>query len=638
MMKRTSVLVSVFLLLTVTAAGVARTQGNPSVLVEPEVYARLASSPDGRTYVVVMLRPVSTPPSLDEVREAQEAALSTLSSGEFQLVYQYKNVAALTGYVNADGLSKLALSPYVAAVGLDARCKGTLDVSVPFINADDVQALGYTGDGITVAVLDTGIDSDHPDLSDNVASGWYHFLLDSLDVGPGAEDDNGHGTNVSGIITSKGDVASVGVAPDADILAIKVLGSDGSGSMSDVARGVDYVVEHKDDYTNLCAINISIGSYRLFYGVCDDSLVINQVLQASILAAKNAGIVTFASSGNDGSCVSMSSPACLSAAVAVAAVYDQNLGREPDSGTYQDIWSSFGDCFDGSTSGDKITCFSNRLDGCNELAAPGRLIDAPRKGGGTSAYTGTSQASPHCAGVAALMCDKFVGLTPDQLVQVMKNKGVATNDPCGTSPNPIRVNALPTVNALDETVFSNTKTSTGIHSAGGAQHGSEITLAGTYRSVKELLIGLYNNSPQYCDLKARIYKNDGPGGKPGTLLWESEWQNEWIPTEHTLISFDVGCVSAPETITWTLESRDCAFYPNHPHYGPATVGSYVTSWWGDGSNWTEQPGDNYMVRVNAAEILAPTLSEWGLVILLLLLLATASVFIRRRQRVRVAED
>ncbi len=236
------------------------------------------------------------------------------------------------------------------------------------------------------------------------------------------------------------------------------------------------------------------------------------------------------------------------------------------------------------------------------------------------------------------MCDKFVGLTPDQLVQIMKDKGVATDDECGTSPNPVRVNALPTVNALNETVFSNTKTYSGIHVAGGGQLGSEITLAGTYRMVKELLVGVYIPPPQFfCDLKARIYANDGPGGKPGTLLWESEWQNEWIPAEHTLISFDVGCVMAPETITWTLESRDCAYYPNLPLYSPATVGSYVTSWSGDGSNWIEQPGDNYMARVNAAEIIEPTLSEWGTAFLLLLLLATASMYIRRRQRARAAE-
>jgi hypothetical protein len=175
----------------------------------------------------------------------------------------------------------------------------------------------------------------------------------------------------------------------------------------------------------------------------------------------------------------MASPACLSAAVAVAAVYDQDLGREPNGGTYWSVFGgSFANCYDSATAGDKITCFSNRS-GCNELAAPGAKIDAAWMGGGVGYWTGTSQAAPHCAGVAALVCEKASGcgspLTPTALVQLMKSTGVATDDPAGTSPNPIRVDAWAAVTTTPP-----------------SQPSSEIVRLGSPPNPNAFLPGLYS--------------------------------------------------------------------------------------------------------------------------------------------------
>src|SRR6185436_7989950 len=132
------------------------------------------------------------------------------------------------------------------------------------------------------------------------------FLNHGAHQGPGAADDNGHGTNVSGIITSKGTVSSRGVAPDADILAIKVLDSSSSGFVTDWAAGVDYVVAHRNDYTSLCAINMSLGTFQLFTECpCDNANTFTQLLQAALQAAEDADIITFCSSGNQGSTTSM---------------------------------------------------------------------------------------------------------------------------------------------------------------------------------------------------------------------------------------------------------------------------------------------------------------------------------------------
>jgi len=318
------------------ASGQTVTAMDPPI-IQAGVYKELAAADDEMVYVIVMLQPVAMPPPgqqaqlRERVAAIQNRVLVRLALDEFHLVYQYENLAALTGWVNAAGLATLAVDPDVTAVGLDAEGEAHLDVSVPFIGADKVQEMGFTGAGITVAVLDTGIDTDHADLSDNFADGAYHFLDKGATKGPGAEDDNGHGTNVSGIITSKGTVASAGVAPDTDILAIKVLKANGKGWISDWAAGVNYVINNRHNYTNLVAINMSLGSKTLYPQCpCDNVDADTRLLQEAIGAAKNAGIVTFASSGNKGSCGSMSAPACLSTAVAVAAVYDQDMGREPD--------------------------------------------------------------------------------------------------------------------------------------------------------------------------------------------------------------------------------------------------------------------------------------------------------------------
>jgi subtilisin family serine protease len=416
-------------------------------LPEPAVYAELQGSPNGTAYVIVMLQPLSaqdSDPSVTRlaVTETQQQALANLSADEFAPVYLYKNFAAMTGRVNAAGLAKLVHSSQVIAVGLDGIGHGHMTSSVPFINADDVHSLGYTGDGITVAVLDSGIDKNHADLSDNIAPGWYHFLDQGADYGPGAWHATKHGTNVAGIITSKGVYAGVGVAPDADILAIKVISSSDRFYFSDLAAGIDYVVDHQSDYQNLCVMNMSLGSFDLFSACpCDNADANTMLLQASIQSAKNSGIATFASSGNDCSCNSMSAPACVSSATAVAAVYDQDFGSHSCCG-----------CTDSTTGPDKITCFSNRS-ACNELAAPGVKIWGPEPNDYNDYwFTGTSQAAPHCAGVAALMEEKAadlgITLSPDQIVQIMKNTGVATQDECETSPNPIRVDALAAVNAV----------------------------------------------------------------------------------------------------------------------------------------------------------------------------------------------
>jgi hypothetical protein len=258
--------------------------------VEPAVLQELAASPDGRATVVIVLeRP--TPPGTPTaearaaIAGAQERLLSDLASTGFELRCRYATFAALAGRADEAALELLDRHELVRSVGPSGRFQVALAQSVPYIHADQAQALGLTGAGVTVAVLDSGIDTDHADLADDLAPGAWHSLNDGADQGPGAEDDNGHGTHVSGIITSAGNVSSVGVAPDAEILAVKVLDAGGSGTLIDVLAGIDYVTASEPEYDHLCALNMSIATFMVYPECpCDDVDTLTMGIQASLQA------------------------------------------------------------------------------------------------------------------------------------------------------------------------------------------------------------------------------------------------------------------------------------------------------------------------------------------------------------------
>jgi len=168
----------------------------------------------------------------------------------------------------------------------------TLMDSAPLINADDVWALGYTGEGVTIAILDTGIDYTHPDLGGCFGSecrvvDGYDFFNDDNDP----MDDAGHGTHCAGIAAGNG--ALKGVAPDAKLYAYKVLGSCGCGNMGQIISGIERAVDpnQDDDYSDhVDVISMSLGGY----GNPDDA-----VSQAVDTAFEN-GVIVVVAAGNSG--------------------------------------------------------------------------------------------------------------------------------------------------------------------------------------------------------------------------------------------------------------------------------------------------------------------------------------------------
>jgi subtilisin family serine protease len=361
---------------------------------------------DGSARVIVALRTARSRNAAARRRAvagAQARVLARMSSaGDFQVTRRYGAVAALAGRVSAAGLAALRASPDVARVDLDVGGSGDLAISVPQIGADVLQdTYGLDGSGITVAVLDSGIDTDHPDLVSSIegqqcfCSGGGGCCPDgnTTQSGPGAaEDDHGHGTHVSSIITSDGIVASRGVAPGAGIVAVKVLDANNEFCcVSDVVAGLDWVLTNRPDVD---LVNMSLGTFATFPGNCDGATADTMALADAVDALTANGVAVFASSGNDSLVDQMEAPACTANTISVGAVNQFDQVR-----------------------------FSSNSDATLDLLAPGTNIVADNIGGGTIARSGTSMASPHVAGTAALLRQARPSLTPAELRSTMKSTG-----------------------------------------------------------------------------------------------------------------------------------------------------------------------------------------------------------------------
>ena len=385
------------------------------------VYQAIAAK--GEALVVVSLEPPRAaeaayfdPRELrDQVSRLQGEVLSGLSAAGFRVIYRYEFVPGLSGVVNERGLAALEAHPSVRAVDLGVEIQAHLSDSVPLIGADSWHQQGVTGEGVVVAVLDSGLDTDHPDLADDLvheacfrqaaiaASAAASTCPDGsgqqlFDAGA-AEDDDGHGSHVTGIITSGGQVAPVGVAPDAEIMAIKILGDDGAGRFEDLIAGLSWVMGNHaaaDGPFDTRVVNMSVG-WGLFTGNgdCDMGDALADQLLSITGSLRLMGALPIASSGNDSSQTSLAAPACGSNVLSVGATDDL----------------------------DAVVAQSNSNANL-DLMAPGSFIQSSGLGGGSLILSGTSMAAPHAAGCAALLVDADEAGTPDQLETLLTTSSV----------------------------------------------------------------------------------------------------------------------------------------------------------------------------------------------------------------------
>ncbi|MBI2451238.1 MAG: S8 family peptidase [Parcubacteria group bacterium] len=228
----------------------------------------------------------------------------------------------------------------------------TLPWGIDRIDAELVWPGGNLADPVKVAVVDTGIDFKHSDLKDNIKGG-----INTINPLKSAQDDNGHGTHVAGTIGALNNtIGVVGGAPLVDLYAVKVLGANGSGFLSDIIEGLDWAASN-----GMQVVNMSLGTTSDI-----------QAFHDAIIRTKNAGVTLVAAAGNSGGAVNF--PAAYQEVIAVSAIDSAN----------------------------NIASFSSRGSEV-DLAAPGVSVFSTYKGNKYATLSGTSMASPHVSASAALV-------------------------------------------------------------------------------------------------------------------------------------------------------------------------------------------------------------------------------------------
>lgn len=292
--------------------------------------------------------------------------------------------AGASARVSRESLGAIRALPYVRAVHVDRKVEAHLTRSVPHVGVPQVwQQYGRRGKGVVVAILDTGIDYNHWALGEGfgaghkVVGGWDFVNNDADPI-----DDHGHGSHVAGIVAAN-HKSLTGVAPEATLLAYKILDLEGVGSLSLVLAGVERAIDPNGDgdpSDHADVVNMSLGS-----AASPDDPVI-----AAVERGAAAGVVFCVSAGNTGVLAGLGSPAQAPSAITVAASdLEDSIAPFSTGGPVGGTWSLK-----------------------PEIAAPGVKIVSAMRDQRTAERSGTSMAAPHVSGVAALLIEAHPDWTP----------------------------------------------------------------------------------------------------------------------------------------------------------------------------------------------------------------------------------
>ena len=401
--------------------------------IDPALRALMQANPQALLPVIVEMQHPTAPfvsaPDVDR-------ALAALD-----LLRQYGTpVAALSlidaaaGFANAAGINAISLVPTVARIHHDATVGPRRSADPPVVappdqvsevyplvvNANQIWQQGITGGGVTVAVLDSGVaaDSDLVQPTNRILAS-VNFADQRL-----ASDPGGHGTHIAGIIAGNGSRSGgevVGIAPQANIVDVRVLGSLGSGRISSVVRGIEWVLAHRAVY-NIRVINLSFGARANLSYRADP-------MAAAVEIAWRRGLVVVAASGNGGPAGgTVDTPGIDPYAITVGATDDRGtLGRGDDLLAWFSAWGSA----DSNAKPDLVApgrrIVSIRVPGSAlDTLFPDRIVVA-RNGSTYFRLTGTSMATAVVSGAAALLLARRPDLSPDQVKALL----VSTTQPYG---------------------------------------------------------------------------------------------------------------------------------------------------------------------------------------------------------------
>ena len=312
----------------------------------------------------------------------------------------FRNIPAIALSMTRDQIKEALKDPMIEQIELDGVMKKAMDGAKRSFGVDSVRAqfgydgnrdtpLAYTTNDVVVAIIDTGINADHPDLKNKVL-----FFKDFIKNRKEPYDDEGHGTFVSGVIAGTGKInkSLAGVAPGAALVVFKVLDSTGSGQISDGIAAVDEAISRKPQF-NIRVLNLSLAVPGSSNGRDAFSQICNR-------AVAN-GISVVIAAGNEGPTArSIGSPSAAASAITVGAGADLN-----EKGFYLADFSGRGPTADGRIKPD--------------LWGPGVAIKTTRREGGYASVNGTSFSAPFVSGTIALILDANPNLTPPKIKNIL---------------------------------------------------------------------------------------------------------------------------------------------------------------------------------------------------------------------------
>jgi subtilisin family serine protease len=445
LLKRVGAITTAALLMTLLLAVGVRGQDRALTTIEADLLARALAGEEVRVIVGFTMpdapQGMADDPAIEAVYMAQmdaarDALTATLEvSGEVVVKEASRDwfIPFVAMQVDAAAYQALLAHPFVTSIEEDAIEFLSLAQTIPIVNADDMWALGFTGAGNTVAVLDTGATASHPSYGGRVVAEAC-FSTDNADgnsICPnGAATQTGntsssplpclavfpvnsgceHGSNVTGIVGAN-NATIKGTATEVSLISINVFSDVFAFSqpvtyVSDQVSGLNHVYSLRNSY-NIAAVNMSLGGGK-YTAACDAA-------QMSRFDAMNqlrgVGIATVVATGNNGFTDGISAPSCISLAVAVSATDDSDVRAS----------------------------FANTLPSMTTLFAPGVGVFSSYPPGygsplGYGTMSGTSQATPHVAGGFALLNQAVPGLTVSQYVTALRSGGVNITVPGGTIP------------------------------------------------------------------------------------------------------------------------------------------------------------------------------------------------------------
>ena len=355
------------------------------------------------------------------IRDKQNRLINKLARQNIFKVKRFKYIPYLALEADSVSFQQLESLPEVESIQEDWVYQPTLSDTVTITGADMAAVSGYSGQGKSVAILDTGIDSTHSSFAGKVvaeacfsttstAAGAITLCPNGLDeqVGPGAAINCSgnsvcdHGTHVAGIAVGN-NASTFGIARDANLIPIQVFSridsvTSSCGSppclysySSDIILALEWLYSQRDNY-DIAAINLSLGGDLYSSAAACDAA--NPFTKAAIDNLRAVGIATVIAAGNEGRTNAIAAPGCISTAVSVGA----------------------------TTKTDIVASFSNNASWLS-LLAPGVSIRSSLPGGGFGRKSGSSMAAPHVTGAWAVMKSKYPNISVDAALSSFSNTG-----------------------------------------------------------------------------------------------------------------------------------------------------------------------------------------------------------------------